>query len=144
MADNKIPLNQPGIAGFATESWASAEEPRYGEGVAQTTHETVTSTGAATLPLYSVVAVDPATGEIKMAEYTTESDAYAILAAPAVFTAGQSMSLPFYREGHWSMDGLVWDASFDTDEKKAKAFEGSRSPTLYVSKKLFNNDAINI
>lgn len=143
MADNKIPLNAPGIAGFATESWSSAEEPRYGEGVPHTTHEEVTSVGAATFALYSVVSVSP-TGQIAMAEYTTESDAYAILAAPAAFTAGQSMSLPFYREGHWSMDGLVWDASFDTDEKKAKAFEGSRSPTIYVSKKLFNNDTIDI
>ena len=144
MADNIIPLNDPGIAGFATESWQSAEEPRYGEGVPTTTHKTVTSAAAATFKLYAVVHI-AANGAITMAEHDgTASDANAILAAPAAFTAGQSMSLPFYREGHWSMDGLVWDASFDTDAKKAAAFEGSTSPTIFVSKKLFTNAAIDI
>lgn len=142
MADVKIPSNDPGIAGFATESYESAAEPRYGEGVPTTTHQTVTAVADVTFKLYSVVNINE-DGEITLAEHDgTSSNATAILAAPAVFEDGDSMSLPFYREGHWAMDGLVWDASFDTDAKKAKAFEGSVSPTIFISKKLFSNTTI--
>lgn len=143
MADNKVPNNAPGIAGFASESWSGIEEPRYGEGVPTTTHRTVKSTGAATFALYSVVNI-AADGELSLAEFdgTDGSNATAILATAAAFTAGQSMSLPFYREGHWEQDGLVWDASFDTDAKKQSAFENTISPTIFISKKLFKDGAI--
>ena len=40
------------------------------------------------------------------------------------------------------MDALVWDATYDTDAKKAAAFEGSVSPTIFVSKPKHNSDAI--
>src|SRR5690606_1868600 len=101
--DNKIPLNEPGIAGFATESWESAQEPRYGEGVPTTTHQTVKSTAGITLGLYSVVSVAE-DGEIALAEHdgTEGSNAYGILAMPIALAAGQSMSVAFYREGHWN------------------------------------------
>lgn len=140
MADNKVPHNAPGIAGFASESWSGIEEPRYGEGVPTTTHQTVKSTGAAVFALYSVVHI-ASDGEMTLAKPTTTRPT-AILAAPAAFTAGQSMSLPFYREGHWEQDGLVWDADFDTDAEKKAAFEGSTSPTIFISKKLFKDGAI--
>lgn len=143
--DKHVPAPEPGIAGFSRESWDSDQDPRYGEGVPTTTHETVSSPGALNLKLYSVVNISAA-GVISMAEYAAgESNANAILAtAGAVFGAGDSMSLPFYREGHWNMDALVWHASFDTDEKKRRAFEGSISPNIFVSKKKFPNSAIDI
>jgi len=142
--DNKIPNPEPGIAGFATESWESPQDPRYGEGVPTTTHREVTSAGAVNFPLYSVVNIAD-NGAITMAQVTAgESNANAILAAPAAFGVGDSMSLPFYREGHWNMDSLVWHASFNTDLLKQTAFEGSTSPNIFVSKKNFPNNAINI
>lgn len=144
MAEKIIPQNAPGIAGFATESWESTAEPRYGEGVPTTTHSTVTSIAALTLALYSVVNINE-DDEITLAEFSAGvSNANAILAMPVVMANGDSMSVAVYREGHWDMNGLVWDDSFDTDEKKRKAFEGSISPTIFVSKKNFPNSAIDI
>lgn len=34
--------------------------------------------------------------------------------------------------GCFNMDALVWDASFDTDEKKAAAFQGAPTPTTII------------
>lgn len=142
MADVKIPQNQPGIAGFATESYESAAEPRYGENVATTTHELCSTVAALTLPLYSVINVSP-TGVISLAVYdANENTATAILAEPIAMLANTSMSVVMYREGHWDMQALNWHASFDTDAKKRNAFEGGPSPTLFVSKKLFSNSTI--
>lgn len=67
---------------------------------------------------------------------------FGILAAPVVMTNGQEMDIPVYREGEWDMDQLVWGAGWNTDEQKKNAFTGSLSPTLYVSKKKYNNDQI--
>lgn len=40
-----------------------------------------------------------------------------------------------WRSGVYNPDLLVWDDSFDTDEKKRRAFEGSPSPTtIYIRK----------
>lgn len=140
MADNKVPNNAPGIAGFASESWSGIEEHRYGEGVLTTTHSTVKCTAARTFALYSVVHI-AADGEMTLAKPTTTRPS-AILATTVAFSAGQSMTLPFYREGHFEQDGLVWDVDFDTDAEKKAAFEGSISPTIFVSKKLFKDGAI--
>lgn len=65
---------------------------------------------------------------------------YAIATAPVVTGAGQTTTIDVYRTGHWNMDALVWHPSFDTDEKKKRAFEGSLSPGNLVSKKKWNND----
>lgn len=37
-----------------------------------------------------------------------------------------------YRGGNFNPDELVWHASYDTDAKKAKAFEGAPSPSQIV------------
>ena len=142
--DKTIPNNEPGIAGFATESWQSHQDPRYGEGVPTTIHKTVTSAGAVVLPLYSVVNV-AANGAITPAVVSGGvSNANAILAAPAAFGVGESMSLPFYKEGHWNQESLIWHASFNSDALKQSAFANDPSSNIYVSKKNFPNDAINI
>lgn len=143
MAENKIPLNDPGIAGYRTESWEGPDEPRFGEGVLTTTHETVTAGDDINLKLYSVITIQ--NGVIAMATHDgTESNAVGVLAAPIVMEEDQEMSVPIYREGHFEIDGLVWDASFNTDAKKIKAFEGSISPTIFVSRKKFKSSAIDI
>lgn len=66
---------------------------------------------------------------------------FGILATPVVLANGQSMSVPFYREGHWDMDQLNWAAGW-TEEQKRRAFENSRSPGIFISKKKYNNDQI--
>lgn len=55
--DTTLGYGKPGIASFATESFGGPSEPRYGEGVPTTTHETVTAGADLDLPLYSVVSV---------------------------------------------------------------------------------------
>ncbi len=266
--DTTLGHGAPGIASFATQSFGGPGEPRYGEGVPTTIHETVSAGADLNLPIYSVVSViagvlalatiptatqGAATGTLTIANavpadgdtftingqaYTfraTPDDAYevdigadiaatranliaaingdagagtaygedteanpyvyavagsagvttlfardpgdegdsitlakvfatgangsvsggnltggsddadalpfGILADPVVMTNGQSMSVAFYREGHWDMDQLNWSAGW-TDAMKVKAFEGSRSPNIFISKKKFNNDQI--
>lgn len=144
MADVVIPSNEPGIAGFATESYESAAEPRYGEGPATTTHMDMKAPNAVlNLALYSVINVDATTGIVSLAQYDAdENTAQYILAAPAHFTANQVMSLPVYREATWDMNALVWHSSFDTDAKKIHAFEGGPSPNIFIQKKKFSNSTI--
>ena len=55
--DTTLGHGKPGIASFASESFGGPGEPRYGEGVPTTTHETVTTGADIDLPLYSVVSV---------------------------------------------------------------------------------------
>jgi hypothetical protein len=142
--DKTIPNPEPGIAGFSRESWQSPQDPRYGEGVPTTIHRVVTSAGAVVFPLYSVVNI-AANGAITPAVISGGvSNANAILAAPATFGAGDSMSLPFYKEGHWNQDSMVWHASFNTDLLKQTAFANDPSSNIYISKKDFPNDAIAI
>lgn len=269
--DTTLGHGAPGIASFATQSFGGPGEPRYGEGPATTTHETVSAGADLNLPIYSVVSViagvlalatipgtaqgsasgtltianavpaaadtvtvgglaytfraslvdggdprdvliggdiaatranliaavngdagegttygegtvahpavyatagsagvtnfiarDPgdegnaitlakvfatgANGTVSGATLTGGSDdadalPFGILAHPVVMTNGQSMSVAFYREATWDMDQLNWAAGW-TDEMKAKAFEGSRSPNIFIQKKKFNSDQI--
>lgn len=144
--DKYIPNNAPGIAGFATESIGSTDDPRFGTGEPTTT--TVAVPASFSGKLYEVVALG-ATG-VEKAVYSAAGDyaggkrAYGILTAPVETGVGQTTTVDVYRSGHWNMDGLVWPASFDTDAKKKTAFEGSLSPTIFVSKKKFNSDAIDV
>lgn len=147
--DRKIPYNAPGIAGFATESIGSNDDPRFGDTDSPTT-TTVAVPQNFTGALYEVVALGPNGVEkaVYSADYGAEGSTgkrpYGILTAPVVTGAGQTTTLDVYRSGHWNMAALVWPASFDTDAKKKAAFEGSLSPTIFVSKKKFNSDAIDV
>lgn len=140
--ETTIPMGAPGVASFSSETFGNPDEPRFGEGVPTTTNITITASGAAiNLPLYAVL---NAAGNA-LADYNDPRDAGCanyILAEPITIADGDSMTVPVYREGHWSMDALVWDASYDTDAKKAAAFEGSVSPNIFVSKRKYNSDQI--
>jgi len=145
--DSKIPQGEPGIASFGSETWGNSRTPEYGDGPFTTTELTITASGALELDIYTVIAED---GTI--AVWTAQddgppivpafSDAYGILLAPIVMVDGQTMTIPVRRSGHHDMDALVWDTSFDTDAKKVAAFEGSKSPTIFVSKGKFSDDAL--
>lgn len=88
------------------------------------------------------VAFDPTSDVLAGGSDDTSLRPFGILAAPVRTTGTATMVLPVYREGHWDMDALVWDASFATDEMKRRAFEGGRSPNIFISKGKFNDDAI--
>lgn len=139
--DTKIPHGKPGVAEFKSESFGNFGDPRFGEGPWPTTNITITASGAdLELGLYSVLS---STGQL--ADYAATRDAGCanyILAAPVTIADGDSAVVPVYRGGHFDMDALIWDASYDTDAKKAAAFEGSVSPTIFVSKRAYNSDQI--
>ena len=140
--DTKVPMGKPGVAEFKSETFGNMDEPRFGEGVPTTTNITVTASGAdISFDLYSVLS---STGGA-LADYAATRDAGCanyIAAQPVSILDGETATFAVYREGHWSMDALVWDASYDTEAKKAAAFEGSVSPTIYVSKRAYNSDQI--
>lgn len=140
--DTTIPNGEPGVASFASETFGNANEPRFGDAPVTTTNITITASGAAIdLAIYSVLNL----AGTALADYNVTRDAGSanyILAEPISIADGDSMTVPVYRTGHWDMDALVWDASYDTEAKKKAAFEGSVSPTIFVGKKDFNSGAI--
>lgn len=139
--DTKIGLGKPGVASFASETLGGPADIRFGEGVPTTTELTITASGAdIDLGLGAVI-----NGTGVLADWNATPDAGTadyVLAEPILIADGDTMTVPVYREGHFNMDALTWDASYDTDAKKAAAFEGSVSPTIFVSKPAHNEDAI--
>ena len=141
MVDETLNHGKPGIADFETRTYGGPLEPRYGEGVATTTHMTITApSGGLELPIYSVIADD---GTLAVID-SGDSNAYGILATPIMLAEGESMSIPVYREGTFDMDVLNWDATFTTDALKTTAFEGGASPTIFIQRGLHKPDAINL
>lgn len=142
--DNTIPLGKPGIASFESETWGNSEELLFGDTPPVATQSIqVTATGAALdLPLGAVVSYVKATGVMALAVESTGSNASYILAAPLVAAEDDVIDVPVYRAGHFRQQALTWDASFDTDAKKASAFEGSISPTILISKANYVSDDV--
>lgn len=48
---------------------------------------------------------------------------------------GAGVTVPVFFAGCFNPDALVWDASYDTDAKKATAFRGAPSPTRILIRK---------
>lgn len=141
--DTNIGPGEPGVAAFKTESFGGPAEPRFGDGPATVTEISITAGGTTvTLPIYSVLDDNGAGALANQAGATAADRANYILAEPITIAAGATMTVPVYRSGHWNMDALNWDASYTTDAQKAAAFEGSKSPTIFVSKPKHNADAI--
>lgn len=139
--DTKIPLGKPGVASFESHTYGNIGDVRYGDTELTTTNLTITASGAdIDLGLYSVINVAGV-----LADYNDPRDAGCasyVLAEPVFIADGDTMVVPVIRSGHLNMNALVWDTSYDTDAKKAAAFEGSVSPTIFVSKPKHDSDAI--
>lgn len=139
--DTNIPMGKPGVAEFKSETFGGPTELRYGEGVLTTTEITITAPANIDWPIGAVLNL----AGTALADWNVTRDAGCanyILAQPVVLANGASATIAVYREGHFNMDALTWDASYDTDAKKKAAFEGSVSPTIFVSKPKHNADAI--
>jgi hypothetical protein len=74
------------------------------------------------------------------------SNAFGVLATSINMAAGQRMSVPVYRSGHFNMLALTFDSSFDLEVEKVRAFQysGSPSPAILISKPKFTDANINI
>lgn len=143
MVDTTIPHGKPGVAEFKEEIFGGPTEVMFGDMPVQTINVTLTASGAdRTLALYSVLS-----GELDgvLADYNATRDdgcADYILATAITIPDGESATVPVYVQGHFNMDALVWDSSYDTDAKKKAAFVGGDYPMLLVSKPDHNADAI--
>lgn len=135
-----IPQNDAGLASYNTEDFKTI--PLFtGDTKVTTTPETVADAviSSADLPALSVVARD-STGKLVKAEYDAT---YASSGKPAigitvntVKTGSTSKAVAMYRSGMFNPDALVWDASFDTDDKKRRAFE-HLSAQIFIRKPLY-------
>lgn len=83
-----------------------------------------------TLAARTVVGFDGA-GKIVPAEAGVV-DAIGVLPYAVDSTAGDIVGEGIWRGGNFKPSALVWDASYNTDALKAKAFEGAPSPTQIV------------
>ncbi len=127
-----IPHGDPGLArGVDTETFRDIEVflSNSPPPVTQPFKMPKVASGAAvTHPIYSVMALD-ANGKIhQVADSTDRTDdgcARVILAGQYTQQAaagGAEIDCEAYIEGHFNIDGLVWDDTFDDDPKKLAAF----------------------
>lgn len=140
--DNKVPYGEPGVASFDKESWGNQPEWLYGDTppLAQTNIDVTASGADVEISFLDVLAAD---GSAAAQDGSSAADRANYIAATTITVPdGTTKSVPVYRAGHFSMDALGWAATYDTDAKKRAAFEGSVSPTIFVSKAKHDSDAI--
>lgn len=140
--DNKVPRSEAGIAGFEKESWGNRQEWQFQDtpALVQTTIEVTASGADIEIDFLDVLA---ASGEAaEQAGATAAARANFIAATTITVADGETATVPVYASGHFTMDALNWDDSFTTDAQKKAAFQGSLSPTLFVSKAVHDSDAI--
>lgn len=77
---------------------------------------------------YSVVGLN-GSGKIALAKFDKTVQALGVLPHAVSLGASGAQNAPVWFTGNFNSDALVWDASFDTDAKKAAAFDGAPTPT---------------
>lgn len=125
MAEVKVPYPETGLAAFEVLDEYTAGfllsgsdpklEPGYPLPIADGT----------VLEQFAVVGLSG--GFLVMANNTTIKPIGVV--TQAVTGAGGDMTVPVFFSGNFNPEALVWDASFDTMQKKINAFFGSPSPT---------------
>ena len=130
--DTQIVNSAPGIASFAQESFADAQEIRMSDDDWSETVLPLAPVGfALDLPIFSVV---DESGRLAEQAGLAGTEPYAVLTSPINVLDGQTASVSVIRSGHLNLDLMNWDATFTTDALKLVAFEGSPSPTIFVAK----------
>lgn len=141
--DNDIPVGSPGAANYASETWGNIPEHLFSDTppVAEVTMDFTASGGSALeISFLDVLAADGTAAEEDGS--TAEDRANFIAAATTTIADGETKSVPVYVAGHFNMQALNWDSTYDTDAKKKAAFQGSLSPTILVSKSKHESGAI--
>ncbi len=140
--DNKVPYSAPGIAGFEKQTWGNRQNWQYGDTPALTTLSISITSGVGGLTIAFLDVLDAAGGPALQAGATAADKANYIAATDITIPASTTVDFPVYVQGHFEMNALNWDASYTTDAMKKAAFQGSLSPTIYVSKGNYDSDAI--
>lgn len=140
--DNDIPVGSPGAANYASETWGNIPEHLFSDTppVAEVTMDFTASGAAVEISFLDVLAAD---GSAAAETGATAADKANFIAAATITIAdGETKSVPVYVAGHFNMQALNWDSTYDTDAKKKAAFQGSLSPTILVSKSKHESGAI--
>lgn len=141
-----IPYGDPGVASFASQDYGQADL-LTGDMPMPTTNEDVAA--STTLAVFSVVGRvgNLATGALTLAttgnvDPDDDIKPIGVLTQKVATGVGVTAKADVWRGGCFNPAALVWDSSFDTDAKKAKAFEGSPSPTNIVIRKPLYQDTL--
>ncbi len=122
------------LYGDATVRHASVVASRDGTGIVTVTAKiageagnAIATTEAGTGASFAAATLVGGTGEgVK---------AVGIMGMKAVTGVSEAINADIWRDGMWNPLALTWDASFNTDEKKRKAFQGAPSPTAITIRK---------
>lgn len=126
MADVKVPYPEAGLAAFEALD-------DYSAGILLSGSWPVLSPGyplpvTADLELQQFAVVGLSAGKLVMATAGGVKP-IGVLTQHVVGASDGETTVPVFYSGCFNPDALVWDASFNTDELKRAAFEGSPSPT---------------
>lgn len=116
------------LASTATETFTPEQ---LFAGSADIVTQAVTVLSGQNLTQYSVVGRVSATGKIKLSA-TTANDGSQVpigILVNAVDASGGDKAGTIYIGGDFNRAALVWDASYDTDAKKAAAFDNTNITT---------------
>ena len=122
-----------GIAGQWSET-INAEAPLLvtGDAPAMATME-LPAAAAQTFVAHQLVGFNGSGKLIPAVLGTTAAIGYVVYAPSAATVLDQLVAV--MRQGVFNPDALVFDATYDTDEKKRLAFEGAPSPTSIILRK---------
>lgn len=85
---------------------------------------------------FAVLGRITASGKLTVCDLDAEDGSevpYAILMY-ALADPGADATVQVYRAGKFNMGALTWHASFNTEAKKLKAFDGTNPQTIYIGK----------
>lgn len=124
MAENIIPVGADAGMASGVDSDTYVHRPLWtGNAPTRSSNEV-----AAEAPLAALTVVGRnADLELVPATYATDDTGVAPIGvtAAAVLEDATALNVPVWLDGQFNPDALVWDDSFDTDDKKAHAFDGT-------------------
>lgn len=136
--DNTIPLGKPGIASFESESYGNVGEYRFGDTPPEASITKTVKAGAAIdWPFLTAVNVADDGTITKAVIAAGDSNMTHLLAAPIVMANAQSMSVPLIVAGHFAMQAVTFDATFNTDALKTAG--SSLAPMILISKRKYDD-----
>jgi hypothetical protein len=121
MAREIIGFGAPGVAGFQQDDGFTQRELLVGDTPSNGGPVDFKVGQNTVLPLYSVVGRN-AQGNVALAKADGSIVAEGVLVVPVATGAGQTTTARGHTSGHFNMNALTWDASFDTEAKKVAAF----------------------
>jgi hypothetical protein len=136
MADVRIPYND-GFGRASFEQMDTYLQNHLISGVSPPLEPAISfkQKASTTLALFTVVGLDT-NGELVIANNSTIKP-IGVLAHASTAGVSPAVNAQVWYSGCFDPTYLIWDASFDTDAKKAAAFRGSPTPTQIVIRKKF-------